>query len=160
MFSCLSSSDLPSDIVPSSAACWGYSFNNNNIYRVGESGFNCWGFSWSALVILMWMYMKCTCGLACPSRLWQYQLPRFSSASCSLSPWFHPEWLPPVSLWGTGRVSWNSPLSLHSYFCVFSSLFASPNPPQQYNFWTAACWGYSSIIILIYMHFIYLFILL
>ena len=36
-----------------------------------------------------WMYLECTRGHACPLSLWWYQLPRFSSASGVLFPWFH-----------------------------------------------------------------------
>ena len=29
----------------------------------------------------------------------------FSYESCGLSPWFHPGWLPPISMWGIRRLS-------------------------------------------------------
>ena len=45
---------------------------------------------------------------------------------------FPPWWLPPSSLRGIGRLSWNPPISLHFYFSVFFWLSSSPAPTAKY----------------------------
>ena len=58
---------------------------------------------YSALIVVCWSYSLINI-YGCPPNLWQYWLPGFFSASGGLSPWFHPGWLPPISLWGIGRL--------------------------------------------------------
>ena len=68
-------------------------------------------------------------GPAFPPSLWRYWLLWFSSTSDCLSSWFHPGWLPLVSLWGIGRLSIiHNFLFTHTflYFPVFP-LFLTPH---------------------------------
>ena len=71
------------------------------------------------------MYLECTHGLTCPSSLWLYQLPRFSSTSSGLFPWLNGstlgDCLPfPCEEWGSWAKTYH--FLLHSYFSIFSCL--------------------------------------
>ena len=100
----------------------------------GESGFHCWGLSVCARVILV--LRECIWNAPLVSLVHPvFGLPGFSSTSGGLSPWFHTGWLPPISLQGIKILSWNPPLSLHSYFSLFSCPSTSPDTPVIWYLW-------------------------